>query len=60
MKKVIENSDAVVVENGRSKIKNFFGRQAQKLKEGQFTCPFCREVSHGLSEFGAHLKSHCT
>lgn len=38
----------------------FFGRLKYKLKNGNFTCPFCREEYKGISELGAHLKDHCT
>jgi hypothetical protein len=38
----------------------FFEKQMDKLRQRNFTCPFCREVFKGISSFGAHLKSHCT
>ncbi|MBI4849038.1 MAG: hypothetical protein HY808_10780 [Nitrospirae bacterium] len=44
----------------KSKIKNFFEQQANKLKLRKFTCPICKEVFHGLSKMSAHLKKHCT
>ena len=39
---------------------NIFTEKVEKLKQRDYTCPFCKEVLKGISEFGRHLKGHCT
>lgn len=39
---------------------SIFSRYMKKLKKGPLTCPVCREVFHGMSELGSHMKIHCT
>jgi hypothetical protein len=60
MKKTIEEISTPTKENGKSKLKGFLERQTDRLKNGHFTCPFCREVFSGISSLGSHLKDHCT
>lgn len=44
----------------RSKIKDLLNRQINKIKQGSFTCPICKDAFTGLAAFGTHLKNHCT
>jgi hypothetical protein len=60
MNKPINSINVARPEKRSSKHKGFLERQADRLKNGQFTCPFCKEVLIGISDFGAHLKQHCT
>ncbi|RJQ52524.1 MAG: hypothetical protein C4526_08015 [Nitrospiraceae bacterium] len=60
MKKGINDSTELPEVNIKSSLGAFLKKQAQKIKEHQFTCPFCREALHGISAFGRHLKKHCT
>ena len=39
---------------------NTIGSKIEKLKNRDYTCPFCREVLKGISAFGRHLRDHCT
>ena len=48
---------------GTSKAKglsNSIAQKVEKLKQRDYTCPFCREVIKGIAAFGRHLKGHCT
>ncbi|MBI5408844.1 MAG: hypothetical protein HZA14_05710 [Nitrospirae bacterium] len=47
-------------ENNSKRLKGFIEKQTRKLKLRQFTCPFCKEILYGLSNYGTHLKKHCT
>ncbi len=49
-------SGSNVLVNIKSIILNLF----VKMKEKDYTCPFCREVIKGMAAFGRHLKGHCT
>jgi hypothetical protein len=60
MKKSFENNTSSQQAHGKSKYKIFLQKQADRLRKGPFTCPLCREIFHGLSAFGSHLKKHCT
>jgi len=55
-----ESSKEISKSNDRIKNMGFFANKIEKLKEKDFTCPFCREVINGMSAFGRHLKDHCT
>ncbi|NOZ68927.1 MAG: hypothetical protein GXP46_06725 [Deferribacteres bacterium] len=62
MKKVLTGINGISsgADREKSKIREFFQRQKDRLRHGSFTCPFCGEVFTGISAMGAHLKSHCT
>jgi hypothetical protein len=60
MKNSAGSSNEVCDLQGRSKMKALWDRQVDKMKNGSFTCPFCKEKFSGLSALGAHLKEHCT
>jgi len=60
MKKSIANTTSSQQAYGKSKLKIFLQKQSDRIKQGPFTCPFCREILNGISAFGSHLKKHCT
>lgn len=60
MKNSTDNSREACDLQGRSKMKALWDRQVDKIKNGCFTCPLCKEQFSGLSALGAHLKEHCT
>jgi len=60
MKRSIENTTSSQEALGKSKFKIFLQKQSDRIKQGPFTCPFCREIFNGISAFGSHLKKHCT
>jgi hypothetical protein len=46
--------------NTLANIKGIIVNLIEKMKEKDYTCPFCREVIKGMTAFGRHLKGHCT
>jgi len=60
MKKTYENKTISYEATKKPTVLNFFTLNLKKLKQGQFTCPLCKEVLQGISKFGVHIKKHCT
>ncbi|GBE41014.1 MAG TPA: hypothetical protein ENH45_02460 [Nitrospirae bacterium] len=54
-----ENIKETSKPEGRGKIRDIISDKVEKLKQRDYTCPFCREVIKGISAFGRHLKDHC-
>jgi hypothetical protein len=44
----------------KSKFRDLWDKGIHKLKNGAFTCPFCKESFTGLGALGSHIKEHCT
>ncbi|HDZ02330.1 MAG TPA: hypothetical protein ENH52_12905 [Nitrospirae bacterium] len=60
MEKTLKDKSAAGKARNKSGIGNFIKRKTDKIRQQQFTCPFCREIVTGLSAMGTHLKQHCT
>ncbi|MBC8412894.1 MAG: hypothetical protein ISR96_06195 [Nitrospira sp.] len=41
-------------------LKHILARKKERLANGKFNCPLCREVFTGIRALGVHLKQHCT
>jgi hypothetical protein len=55
-----ESNKEISRSSDRIKNTGFFANKLERLKEKDYTCPFCREVLNGIAAFGRHLKGHCT
>jgi len=37
----------------------FLSSLSQRLRNGSFRCPVCREIVHGIGGLSSHLRHHC-
>jgi len=60
MKQTTGDVNATCNIKNKSKIRELWSKQVNKIKHGSYTCPLCKEAFPGLAAFGTHLKDHCT
>jgi len=60
MKKTCEHHTLPFKEVKTSRLKNYFAQNLNKVVNGNFTCPICREKLQGMANLASHIKKHCT